>query len=120
MRRLLTLSAALMAAGLQSGAPARAQEWPTRPLTMVVPFAAGGGADLLGRIIAPGISEFLGEQVVVENVGGAGGVTGSYRVVKAPPDDFLLGRHPFAEPVALQASALQRRHRFRPGHAGDR
>ena len=93
MRRLLTLSAALMAAGLQSGAPARAQEWPTRPLTMVVPFAAGGGADLLGRIIAPGMSEFLGEQVVVENVGGAGGVTGSYRVVKAPPDgyQFVLG-----------------------------
>jgi tripartite-type tricarboxylate transporter receptor subunit TctC len=93
MRRLLTLSAALMAAGLQSGAPARAQEWPTRPLTMVVPFAAGGGADLLGRIIAPGMSEFLGQQVVVENVGGAGGVTGSYRVVKAPPDgyQFVLG-----------------------------
>jgi len=62
MRRLLTLLA-LMAAGLQSGAAALAQEWPTRSLTMVVPFAAGGGADLLGRIIAPGISEFLGEQV---------------------------------------------------------
>jgi tripartite-type tricarboxylate transporter receptor subunit TctC len=93
MRRLLALSAVLMAAGLQSGTPARAQEWPTRPLTMVVPFAAGGGADLLGRIIAPGMSEFLGEQVVVENVGGAGGVTGSYRVVKAPPDgyQFVLG-----------------------------
>jgi len=93
MRRLLTLSAVLMAACLQSGAPARAQEWPNRPLTMVVPFAAGGGADLLGRIIAPGMSEFLGQQVVVENVGGAGGVTGSYRVVKAPPDgyQFVLG-----------------------------
>ena len=83
----------MMAAGLQSGGPASAQDWPTRPVTMVVPFAAGGGADLLGRIIAPGMSEFLGEQVIVENVGGAGGVTGSYRVVKAPPDgyQFVLG-----------------------------
>jgi tripartite-type tricarboxylate transporter receptor subunit TctC len=75
LARSLTLLAAMMTAGLPFAA-ALAQDWPTRPVTMVVPFAAGGGADLLGRIIAPGMSEFLGEQVIVENVGGAG-VTGS-------------------------------------------
>jgi tripartite-type tricarboxylate transporter receptor subunit TctC len=91
LTRLLLLFASV--ATVQVAGSARAQEWPTRPLTMVVPFAAGGGADLLGRIIAPGMSEHLGEQVIVENVGGAGGVTGAYRVMKAAPDgyQFVLG-----------------------------
>jgi tripartite-type tricarboxylate transporter receptor subunit TctC len=72
---------------------APAQEWPSRPLTMVVPFAAGGGADLLGRILAPPISDVLGQPVTVENVGGGGGVTGSLRVSRAAPDgyQFVLG-----------------------------
>jgi tripartite-type tricarboxylate transporter receptor subunit TctC len=55
--------------------PARAQEWPTRPVTMVIPFAAGGPTDLLGRVMAASLSERLGQQIVVENVGGAGGMT---------------------------------------------
>jgi tripartite-type tricarboxylate transporter receptor subunit TctC len=84
----LFATAVALAFHLCSAGPTRAQDWPSRPLTMVVPFAAGGGADLLGRIIAPGISEHLGEQVIVENVGGAGGMTGSYRVAKAPPDGY--------------------------------
>ncbi len=72
---------------------ASAQNWPTRPVTMVVPFAAGGGADALGRVLAPRLSEVLGQQVIVENVGGAGGMSGAYRVAKAPPDgyQFVLG-----------------------------
>src|SRR5215470_14412486 len=72
---------------------AAAQDWPSRPLTMVVPFAAGGGADLLGRILAPPLSELLGQPVTIENVGGGGGVTGSLRVSRAPPDgyQFVLG-----------------------------
>ncbi len=72
---------------------AGAQSFPTRPLTMVVPFAAGGGADVMGRILAAGMSEVLGQQVVVENQGGAGGMTGAYRVAKAAPDgyQFVLG-----------------------------
>src|ERR1041384_4941801 len=57
---------------------------------MVVPFAAGGGTDLLGRIIAKRLSEVLGQQVVVENVGGAGGMIGSARVVKSPPDGYTM------------------------------
>jgi tripartite-type tricarboxylate transporter receptor subunit TctC len=73
--------------------PAAAQSWPNRPLTMVVPFAAGGGTDVLGRIVGRRLSEVLGQQVIVENVGGAGGMVGSARVVKAPPDgyQFVLG-----------------------------
>ena len=85
---------ALAAAGLliltQGAAP---QSWPSRPMTMVVPFAAGGGADIMGRIVAARLSEVLGQQVIVENAGGAGGMTGAYRVAKAAPDgyQFVLG-----------------------------
>ena len=70
-----------------------AQSWPTRPVTMVVPFAAGGPMDTVGRILAPRLGELLGQQVVIENVGGAGGMTGSARVAKAAPDgyQFVLG-----------------------------
>ena len=70
-----------------------AQSWPTRPMTMVVPFAAGGPMDTVGRILAPRLGELLGQQVVIENVGGAGGMTGSARVAKATPDgyQFVLG-----------------------------
>ncbi len=73
--------------------PAPAQEWPSRPLTLVVPFAPGGGADLLGRILAPPLSELLGQPVTVENVGGGGGTTGALRVSRATPDgyQFVLG-----------------------------
>src|SRR5262249_2813162 len=72
---------------------AAAQEWPSRPLTLVVPFAAGGGADLLGRILAPPLSGLLGQPVTVENVGGGGGVTGSLRGSRAAPGgyQFVVG-----------------------------
>jgi tripartite-type tricarboxylate transporter receptor subunit TctC len=69
---------------------ARAQDWPIRPITMVVPFAAGGPADTVGRILAAPLSEHLGQQIVVENVGGSGGMTGSARVAKATPDGYQL------------------------------
>ena len=55
---------------------------------MVYPFAPGGLGDVLGRILAPGLSEFLGQPVIIENVGGAGGMTGSARVAKAAPDGY--------------------------------
>ena len=67
---------------------AQAQEWPTRPVIMVVPFAAGGPGDVLGRILAPRLSEHLGQPVIVENVGGGGGITGSSRIAKAAPDGY--------------------------------
>jgi len=73
--------------------PAAAQEWPQRPVTVVVPFAAGGPIDVVARIASPGLSEALGQQVVIENVGGAGGMVGGSRVAKAEPDGYtaLLG-----------------------------
>ena len=73
--------------------PAQAQDWPTRPMSMVVPFAAGGPVDVLGRILAQHLSEVAGKQVVVENITGAGGMTGSLRVSQGEPDGhlFVLG-----------------------------
>ena len=73
--------------------PASAQEWPTRSVSMIVPYAAGGPADVVGRIVATGIAKSLGQSVVVENVPGAGGMTGTARVARATPDgyEFLLG-----------------------------
>ena len=86
----LTVRTAAAAALVCVSLPAAAQDWPTRPVTMVVPFAAGGPADAVGRILASGLSEFLGQQVIVENVGGAGGMAGSARVAKAAPDGYQL------------------------------
>jgi tripartite-type tricarboxylate transporter receptor subunit TctC len=68
-----------------------AQTYPTRPMTMIVPFAAGGPQDVLGRLMAQRMSEILGKQIVVENIGGAGGVTGSKRVADAQPDGYTMG-----------------------------
>jgi tripartite-type tricarboxylate transporter receptor subunit TctC len=70
-----------------------AQSWPARPMTMVVTFAAGSSDDVLARIISPRLSELLGQQVVIENIGGAGGMNGVNRVAKAQPDgyQFVIG-----------------------------
>jgi tripartite-type tricarboxylate transporter receptor subunit TctC len=67
-----------------------AQEWPTRPLTMVVTFAAGSGDDLIARTISPRMAELLGQSVIVENVGGAGGMNGANRVARAAPDGYQM------------------------------
>src|SRR5262245_1531375 len=69
---------------------ADAQNWPTRPVTMVVPFPAGSGTDVIGRILAKGLSDILGTQVIVENVGGAGGMTAASRVARAAPDGYQV------------------------------
>ena len=88
--RVIAAAAALVMAAAM---PAAAQPYPTRSVELVVPFAAGGGTDVLGRIVARRLSETLGQQVIVENVGGAGGMMGSARVAKSPPDgyQFVLG-----------------------------
>jgi len=67
-----------------------AQDWPVRPITLVVPFAAGGANDVIARLLAPAMGEALGQQVVIENVGGAGGMTGASRVAKAAPDGYTV------------------------------
>src|SRR5262249_27061454 len=70
-----------------------AQAYPTRPVTLVVPFAAGGSFDVIARVITPRLSELLGQQVIVENVGAAAGIVGVNRVAHATPDGYsmLLG-----------------------------
>jgi tripartite-type tricarboxylate transporter receptor subunit TctC len=78
------------AALLQTAGGAWAQDWPTRPVTLVVPYAAGGPVDIIARILTVRMSELLGQQIVIENVGGAGGMTGSVRVAKSPPDGYTL------------------------------
>lgn len=70
--------------------PAAAETWPVRPLTMVYPFAAGSAGDGIGRIVAPLLSDILGQPVIFENAGGAGGMTGANRVAKAAPDGYQL------------------------------
>jgi tripartite-type tricarboxylate transporter receptor subunit TctC len=79
-----------LAALLTGTTPANAQSWPSRPVTMVVPFAPGGAVDVMGRILSARLSEVLGQQVIIENVGGAGGATGAYRVAKAAPDGYEM------------------------------
>ena len=71
-------------------APAEAQNWPTRAVSMVVPFGAGSASDTVGRIVSVRMSELLGQQVIVENTPGAGGMTGSARVVNAAPDGYTF------------------------------
>src|SRR5262245_66627594 len=85
------LTVATVGALLALTAGTAAQNFPTRPVTLIIPFAAGGPTDVLGRIVGARMSELLGQQVVIENVGGAGGQTGSKRVADAKPDGYTLG-----------------------------
>jgi tripartite-type tricarboxylate transporter receptor subunit TctC len=93
MGRLCALLLVSLIVALQCDGAALAQDWPARPLTMVVAFPAGGSDDILGRIIASRLSEILGQQVIVENASGGGGTVGTSRVAKAAPDgyQFALG-----------------------------
>jgi len=70
--------------------PVQAQDYPSRPITMVIPFAAGGPTDVLGRVVAAKMGDILGQQIVVENATGAGGMTGANRVKTAPPDGYTI------------------------------
>ena len=84
--RLLSIAAALAS---MLGAAA-AQDYPTRPINVIVPAAAGGPTDAISRITAQAMSKILGQQVTIENAGGAGGTIGTGRVVRADPDGYAL------------------------------
>ena len=86
----LRAPATAVLAGLLLGAPASAQDYPTRPVILVVPFPAGGGNDTLARIVAEKLSKPLGQQVVVENRGGAGGAIGMDAMAKSAPDGHTV------------------------------
>ncbi|MET0924999.1 MAG: tripartite tricarboxylate transporter substrate binding protein [Xanthobacteraceae bacterium] len=90
---LLKFAFVSLAAWAAFTTPAAAQEWPTRTLTLIVPFAPGGGIDASARLQALVLGEILGQTIVVENVGAAAGTIGSARVAKATPDGytFLVG-----------------------------
>jgi tripartite-type tricarboxylate transporter receptor subunit TctC len=85
------LSGAALVVLLALTGTASAQNYPTRPVTMIIPFAAGGPQDTINRVVAQRLSEILGQQVIIENVGGAGGMTGSKRVADAAPDGYTFG-----------------------------
>ena len=70
---------------------ASAQDYPNRPITLIVPYPPGGGVDLIGRLVGQRLSAALGQQVVVENRGGAGGMIGTRDIAKATPDGYTLG-----------------------------
>lgn len=98
--RLLLAVAALVA----SSTLALAQTYPTRPVTLLVPFPPGGGSDVVARIVSEPLARFLGQPVIIENVSGAGGTTGTSRVAGAPPDGYMMvlahtGTHAAAVPL---------------------
>src|SRR3546814_2338141 len=91
MRFLNTvITACLLAAG---GAACAQSAYPTKPITLVTPFAPGGGSDLVTRVLADALTKSMGQQVIVQNVAGAGGVIGSQHVAAARPDGYTLLLH---------------------------
>ena len=81
---------ALLAIALLAVIPAHAQEWPTKPVRMIVPFPPGGGTDTVARPLAAKLAQILGQQVVIDNRGGAGGTIGAAAAAKAAPDGYTV------------------------------
>jgi tripartite-type tricarboxylate transporter receptor subunit TctC len=88
-RMLILLMLGSLLCSAHSGS-VRAESYPTRPIRLLVPYPAGGGADFMARLVAPMLSERLGQQVFVDNRGGAGGTIGTAMVAKAPPDGYTV------------------------------
>jgi len=87
-RYVIAIAASLISIG--AALPARTQDYPTQTVKIVVPFVAGGGVDVVARIIAPKLGDELGQSVIIENRGGAGGMLGAAAVAQAPPDGYTL------------------------------
>ena len=87
---LRILSFTVLLAALFGAQSAQAQDWPTKPVTLIVPFTPGGTTDIVGRIIAHELAVRLGQNVVVENIGGAGGTLGATNAARAAPDGYTI------------------------------
>jgi tripartite-type tricarboxylate transporter receptor subunit TctC len=87
-RSIVCAGTALLA--LAAPAALNAQAYPTKPVRMIVPFAPGGNTDIIGRVFAPKMGEFLGQQIVIDNRGGAGGTIGTHVAARAEPDGYTL------------------------------
>ena len=81
---------AMLAALMLTAAPAFAQTYPSRPITMIVPYGAGGSVDAIARIVADRLATKLGGTIIVENVAGAGGAIGTVRAARAEADGYTL------------------------------
>jgi tripartite-type tricarboxylate transporter receptor subunit TctC len=88
--RIAALSAAALILAFASHQAAVAADYPDHPITMIVPYPAGGGVDAMGRIVGQKLSAALGQQVVIENRGGAGGMIGTRDAAKSPPDGYTI------------------------------
>jgi tripartite-type tricarboxylate transporter receptor subunit TctC len=89
LKRLTHALGGLFVLAIAAG-PVAGQDYPTRPITLIVPFAAGGPTDVISRIVGEHMSRTLGQQIVIENVVGAGGTTGATRAKRANPDGYTL------------------------------
>src|SRR5262249_34127568 len=89
-KRAIVLAIAAFGFAVNDAKPATAQAYPSRPITIIVPFAAGGTTDVIARILGEHMSRTLGQQLIVENVVGAGGTTGSTRAMRANPDGYTI------------------------------
>ena len=98
MRKSCVVAVIAMAA--IAAVSAQAQDYPNKPIRLIVPYPAGAGADIAGRLVAEALGPVLGQQVVVENRAGAGGMLGTDYVAKAAPDGYVLG-WPSADPVTM-------------------
>jgi tripartite-type tricarboxylate transporter receptor subunit TctC len=100
MSTQLKIASVALAFLMLAGRLATAQEWPTKPLTLVVPFAAGGTTDLVGRPLAQALAARLGQSVIVDNRAGAGGTIGAGMVAKSPPDGYTMFLATIAHTIA--------------------
>jgi tripartite-type tricarboxylate transporter receptor subunit TctC len=114
MKRFVALLISLGVACAAAASPVNAQSYPTRPITIIVPFPAGALSDAAARILQPKLAEALGQSVVIENRGGAGGVTGTAAVARAQPDGYTLLVSVNA-PVVM-GPALQKSYPFDPSN----
>ena len=106
-----SLFATALAALLSWTAPAFAQDYPTKPIKVIVPYAAGGGVDILARLVGQQLSERLKQPVIVENQGGGSNTIGMRTVANAPKDGYTLG---VATPVFVMTPSLMKNHPYDP------